>query len=319
MLRQTCLWRHPSATKQFIACLCIGAFALAAPVSTAAAETGAPRPVEKLWKAYPFDPMEGKAPTPSPLPATSRERGAKRTAATPAEGDSSRPGDSARAALFTALALAGMLALVAVRGRKRRFARTAAPARTLVASSGTGRAVSTAPPQKRGAAPPEATSVPQEERSVKKPKTRAKAAPRPAGRAAKGEAGGEARPADHERATADAERGATKPKRKRPRKAQGAVTATPAAQRPRKQRKKPNRPSKQAPDQQAPEEAAPDAATPPKPGRARVRAVSQAEQQPAARSTEEEEPAAEASKPARAKGKRKARSRKSTRNRNKPA
>jgi hypothetical protein len=317
MLRQTCLWRRASATQRFIACLCIGACALAAAVSTAAAQTGAPPSVEKLWKAYPLDPMEGKAP--SPLPTTSRERGAKRTAATPADGDSSRLSDAARVALFTALALAGMLALVAVRGRRRRFARTVAPARTLVASSGAGRAGSTAPAQKRGAAPPDEGSVPQEERSVKKPKTRAKAAGPPAARAVKGDTGGEARPADRERATADPERGATKPKRKRPRKAQGAVTATPAAQRPRKQRKKPNRPSKQAPDQPAPEEAAQDAATPRKRGRARARAESQAEQQPAARGAEQEKPAAEASKPARPKGKRKARSRKSTRNRNKPA
>jgi len=318
MLRQTCLWRRASATQQFIACLCIGACALAAAVGTAAAETGAPPSVEKLWKAYPLDPMEGKAP-PSPLPTTSRERGAKRTAATPADGDSSGLSDSARLALFTALALAGMLALVAVRGRKRRFARTAAPARTLVASSGPGRAGSTAPAQKRDAAPPDEGSVPQEERSVMKPKTRPKAAGRPAARAAKGDTGGEARPADRERATAGPEGGATKPKRKRPRKAQGAVTATPAAQRPRKQGKKPNRPREQAPDQPAPEEAAQDAATPRKRGRARARAESQAEQQPAARGAEQEKPAAEASKPARPKGKRKARSRKSTRNRNKPA
>jgi hypothetical protein len=319
MLRQTCLWRRASATQRFIVCLCIGACALAAAVSTAAAETGAPPSVEKLWKAYPLDPMEGKAP--SPLPTTSREKGAKRTAATPADGDSSGLSDSARVALFTALALAGMLALVAVRGRKRRFARAAAPARTLVASSGPGRAGSTAPAaQKRGAAPPDEGSAPQEERSVTKPKTRAKAAGRPAARAAKGDTGGEARPADRERATADPERGATKPKRKRPRKAQGAVTATPAAQRPRKQRKKPNRPSKQAPDQPAPEEAAQDGATPPKRGRARARALPQGEQQPAARrAEEEEEPAAGASKPARAKRKRKPRSRKRTRNRNKPA
>jgi hypothetical protein len=339
MVRQTCLWRRASAAQQFIACVCAGACALVVALGSATADAGAAPPSpQKLWNEYPLD-LSGSDAR-SRARTTAREKAIRRAAVTPADQESSKIGDSARVALFTALALSAMLAL-ALLARKSRAVRAAAGVRALVAprrsrpsrtspkpqpASTAGQPVTdrspstTAPGHKGGSSRSGKASAPNVERPVQTPKVRAKA---PAGRvprAARREGPEQAPAGGPEAAASQAEQAPSKPRRKRGQSPQEA--GTPAAQRPRKPRKKASAPDEQGPGQPTTEHAAQPEATsdqPRKRARARAGTASQGDEKPVARRPAEEKRASEGAKPARAKTKRKATSQKSKRNKSEPA